>query len=170
MSRSRGSIAVVEQSLPTPDESNSPPKEPDSHSSTPQNESPPVFKRRPSLIRASSFDSPPLCFRRASLRSEVLRLRCESQDTAEEDDLGDKKKDLTDESGGSNENIRENEKENEKGKSYSNESSPVPFVNGEDVPRPPRERRRSVHHERSLELDSPSNAAVPIVEVIFKFL
>nr|XP_045601752.1 rap guanine nucleotide exchange factor 4-like isoform X3 [Procambarus clarkii] len=175
----------------------SPPREPSSRTSTPRGtptKSPPVQgtptregPRRPSLTRASSFDSPSVSPRRSSLRSAVLRLRCESQDTAEEDDdddddvpgisfrrLGRDDDDGEDEDDADDddeeEEDEEEEDEDEEEEEDMNESRPPGrVVNGDGAGKGRRRggRRRGhkkVEQQRSQELDSPSNAAVPIVE------
>ncbi|XP_069942106.1 rap guanine nucleotide exchange factor 4, partial [Cherax quadricarinatus] len=140
---------------------------------TPTRDSP----RRPSLTRASSFDSPSVSPRRSSLRHAVLRLRCESQDTAEEDEEDDnvpgvsfRRHDREDDDEEDDYEEDDDEEEEEDDMSESKPSGRV--INGNGVVKGRTKGRRrggrrthsKVEQQRSQELDSPSNAAVPIVE------
>ncbi|XP_063842158.1 LOW QUALITY PROTEIN: rap guanine nucleotide exchange factor 4-like [Scylla paramamosain] len=137
--------------------------------------------RRPSLTRAASFDSPSVSPRRSSLRSAVLRLRCESQDTAEEDEEEEESTpavtfrgiDREDEDEEDEEEDEEDDDEEDEEEEMSEGKGSSRVVNGEGgVKSRTKGRRRAkgrrgrtqVEPQRSQDLDSPSNAAVPIVE------
>ncbi|XP_068242450.1 rap guanine nucleotide exchange factor 4 [Palaemon carinicauda] len=197
---------------PTPPQSssrNSSPRE--TPRSTPTRSSPVGNRetptRRPSLSRAASFDSPSVSPRRSSLRSAVLRLRCESQDTAEEEDEDDDEDEppshtspmVINYRGDSQEN--DDDDEDDYDEDYENDEegrqrrrSSARIINGEGggsgeggggggegggeggggggKGRSAGRRKGSrlkkkaddVEQQRSQDLDSPSNAAVPIVE------
>ncbi|XP_037803059.1 rap guanine nucleotide exchange factor 4-like [Penaeus monodon] len=147
---------------------------------TPSREPPPAV-RRPSLTRAASFDSPSVSPRRSSLRSAVLRLRCESQDTAEEDEeeeedaalrAGSARRperahdddDGDDDDEGDGEDDDDDDDDDDEAKGHR-------VMNGDGGKGGAARRRGSrrasrtrVEQQRSQELDSPSTAAVPIVE------
>ncbi|XP_066979816.1 rap guanine nucleotide exchange factor 4 isoform X3 [Macrobrachium rosenbergii] len=198
---------------PTPPQSssrNSTPREtprstPTRSSPVGNRETPP---RRPSLSRAASFDSPSVSPRRSSLRSAVLRLRCESQDTAEEEDEDDDDDDeppshtspmVINYRGDSQENDEDDEDEDdddyeddEDGRQRRRSSGRI--INGEGggggeggegggsgdgggggggggkgrsggrKKGSRRKKKTDVEQQRSQDLDSPSNAAVPIVD------
>ncbi|KAG7173805.1 Rap guanine nucleotide exchange factor 3-like [Homarus americanus] len=139
--------------------------------------------RRPSLTRAASFDSPSVSPRRSSLRSAVLRLRCESQDTAEEEDEEEvenvpvvnyrrQERDEEDDDEDEDDEEDEDEEDEDEEEDMSESKEPGGVMNGnggvkgrtKGRRRGGRRDRTKVEQQRSQELDSPSNAAVPIVE------
>ncbi|XP_069971785.1 uncharacterized protein, partial [Penaeus vannamei] len=149
---------------------------------TPSREPPPAV-RRPSLTRAASFDSPSVSPRRSSLRSAVLRLRCESQDTAEEDEEEDEDAALRagyarrpervhddddgdddDEGDGEEDYDEDDDEDDAKGHRVMNGDGGKGKGGAARRRGSRRASRTRVEQQRSQELDSPSTAAVPIVE------
>ncbi|RXG69142.1 Rap guanine nucleotide exchange factor 4 [Armadillidium vulgare] len=104
------------------------------------NNSPSESPRRPSLIRASSFDTPNAGTPspKGTPKNEILKeLKTESLETPEEDE---------------NEADDDSDKSDDEDDDISEKTWGI------------KKERGSVQHDRSQELDSPSNAALPILE------